>query len=408
MNFPRFIAARLRRRTEQRLFSSTVTRIGIASIAIGLAVMILAFAVLLGFKGTIQEKLFSLSAHLKVTRYTLNQSYEETALPRHSKLSESYKTLPLVRHLQMVAHKAGILKTPENLQGVLFKGVGSDFDWEVFRQNLVDGKLPDFKSDTSDSKEVIISRNIANQLQLKTGDGVVIYFIQNPPRPRKLKVTGIYETGLEELDKQLILGDVRLVQKLNGWGPDTVGGYEIFVKDFNRIKEAEAQIVKVLEPEQDLRTVIDEYLPLFDWLSLLDRNLTVFLTLILFVASFNMVSVLLVLIMERIPMIGLLKALGSPNWQIRKIFLWQGISMIIKGLLIGNVIGIGLCLIQQKYRLFPLDPENYYMSYVPIEINWPIVLGLNITILLLVTLVLILPTFIIARMKPVKAIRFSK
>ncbi len=408
MNFPRFIAARLRRRTEQRLFSSTVTRIGIASIAIGLAVMILAFSVLFGFKGTIQEKLFSLSAHLKVTRYTLNQSYEETALPRQSKLSESYQNLSLIRHLQMVAHKAGILKTPDNLQGVLFKGVGNDFDWNIFQQNLVEGKLPDFKSDTSDSKQVIISRSIANQLQLKTGDGVVIYFIQNPPRPRKLKVTGIYETGLEELDKQLIIGDLRLVQKLNGWGPDTVGGYEIFVKDFSRIQEAKAQVVKVLEPEQDLRTVIDEYLPLFDWLSLLDRNLTVFLTLILFVASFNMVSVLLVLIMERISMIGLLKALGSSNWQIRRIFLWQGVSMILKGLLIGNVVGIGLCLLQKKYRLFPLDPENYYMSYVPIEINWTVTLLLNIAILLLVTLVLILPTFIIARMKPVSAIRFSK
>lgn len=408
MNFPRFLAARLRRRTEQRLFSATVTRIGIASIAIGLAVMILAFAVLFGFKGTIQEKLFSLSAHLKVTRYTLNQSYEETAMPRKSRISEAYKSLSAVRHLQMVAHKAGILKTPDDLQGVLFKGVGADYDWNVFQQNLVEGALPAFQKDTSDSKQVMISRTIAKQLQLKPGDGVIIYFLQNPPRPRKLTVTGIYETGLEELDKQLILGDIRLVQKLNRWGADTVGGYEVFVKDFTQLPTAEAQIAKLLEPEQDLRSVVDEYRPLFDWLSLLDRNLSVFLTLILFVASFNMVSVLLVLIMERIPMIGLLKALGSPSWQIRKVFLWQGISMILKGLLIGNGLGIGLCLIQQRYRLFPLDPENYYMSYVPIEMNWGVVLALNLAVLGLVTLVLLLPTFIITRMRPVEAIRFSK
>lgn len=408
VNLPRFIASRIRSRTERRSFSSTVTRIGIASIAIGLAVMMVAFAVLFGFQGTVREKLFSLSAHMKVTRYTLNQSYEETALPRDSRLSRSYKTLPDIAHFQMVAHKAGILQTDEAVQGVLLKGVGPDFNWKSFGQNLTEGRLPEFGKDTTDSKEILISRSIANQLQLKTGDKVTLIIMQYPPRPRRLTVTGIYDTGLEELDKQLIIGDLRLVQKLNKWGPDTVGGYEIFVKDFDRIDQAVGQVSKLLEHDQDLHSVVKEYRALFDWLGMLDRNLGVFLTLILFVACFNMVSILLVLIMERIPMIGLLKALGSPNWQIRKIFLWQAVSMILKGLLFGNILGVGLCLVQQYFRVIPLDPENYYMSYVPIDMHWEIVVMLNIATLLLVLLVLTIPTFVISRMKPVEAIRFSK
>jgi lipoprotein-releasing system permease protein len=408
VNLPRFIASRIRSRTERRSFSSTVTRIGIASIAIGLAVMMVAFAVLFGFQGTVREKLFSLSAHMKVTRYTLNQSYEETALPRDSRLSRSYKTLPDIAHFQMVAHKAGILQTDEAVQGVLLKGVGPDFNWKSFGQNLTEGRLPEFGKDTTDSKEILISRSIANQLQLKTGDKVTLIIMQYPPRPRRLTVTGIYDTGLEELDKQLIIGDLRLVQKLNKWGPDTVGGYEIFVKDFDRIDQAVGQVSKLLEHDQDLHSVVKEYRALFDWLGMLDRNLGVFLTLILFVACFNMVSILLVLIMERIPMIGLLKALGSPNWQIRKIFLWQAVSMILKGLLFGNILGVGLCLVQQYFRIIPLDPENYYMSYVPIDMHWEIVVMLNIATLLLVLLVLTIPTFVISRMKPVEAIRFSK
>lgn len=408
VNLPRFIASRIRSRTERRSFSSTVTRIGIASIAIGLAVMMVAFAVLFGFQGTVREKLFSLSAHMKVTRYTLNQSYEETALPRDSRLSRSYKTLRDIAHFQMVAHKAGILQTDEAVQGVLLKGVGPDFNWKSFGQNLTEGRLPEFGKDTTDSKEILISRSIANQLQLKTGDKVTLIIMQYPPRPRRLTVTGIYDTGLEELDKQLIIGDLRLVQKLNKWGPDTVGGYEIFVKDFDRIDQAVGQVSKLLEHDQDLHSVVKEYRALFDWLGMLDRNLGVFLTLILFVACFNMVSILLVLIMERIPMIGLLKALGSPNWQIRKIFLWQAVSMILKGLLFGNILGVGLCLVQQYFRIIPLDPENYYMSYVPIDMHWEIVVMLNLATLLLVLLVLTIPTFVISRMKPVEAIRFSK
>lgn len=408
VNLPRFIASRIRVRTERRSFSSTVTRIGVASIAIGLAVMIVAFAVLFGFKGTVREKLFSLSAHLKVTRYTLNQSYEETALPKDSRLSRTYKTLPDIAHLQMVAHKAGILQTNEAVQGVLLKGVGPDYNWKSFGQNLSEGRIPDFSKDTADSKEVLISRSIANQLQLKTGDKVTMIIMQYPPRPRRLTITGIYDTGLEELDKQLIIGDIRLVQKLNKWGPDTVGGYEMFVKNFDRLDQATSEVAKLLEHDQDLHSVVKEYRALFDWLGMLDRNLAVFLILILFVACFNMVSILLVLIMERIPMIGLLKALGSPNWQIRKIFLWQAVSMILKGLLFGNILGVGLCLLQYHFRLIPLDPENYYMSYVPIEMQWGIVAILNVATLLLVLLVLTIPTFVISRMKPVEAIRFSK
>lgn len=406
MNLPFFVSKRLQR-SRTASFTRTVYGIGVWSIALGLAVMIVAFAVLFGFKSTVQDKLFSLAAHLRVTKYSLNQSYEETPIPIKNELTGRYRECSQLSHLQVVAHKPGILKTKDELQGVVLKGVGSDYDWQTFGKNLIAG-TPIQPVDSGYSNQLIISKLIAEKLKLKVGDAVVMWFLQQPPRPRKLIIQGIYETGLEEFDNQLVIGDLKLIQRLNNWGKDTAGVFEIFVKDVKQLDQAAEQVANLMSVEMNLEKVTDRQRPIFDWLLLLDTNMVVFLALILFVVSFNMTSILLVMMMERTPMIGLLKALGSTNWQIRKIFLYQGISMIIKGLFLGNLVGIGICWLQQRFKLIPLDPTNYFMDTVPIEWNFPIILLLNLGTLFLVSAVLVIPTVVITRIQPVKAIQFNK
>lgn len=408
MNVPVFLARKVRHAPEGS-FSATVTRVGIASIALGLAILIVAFAVLFGYKRTIEQKIFLFGAHLQVSKFTNNASYEETALSLKTPLYQDSTRIPGVRHIQAVALKAGILKTPEELTGVILKGVGRDYDWNLFRGSLVAGTVPVVGADTgSGSTQLLLSKLMANQLKVTVGETVPLYFLGNAPRARKMTVVGIYETGLEEVDKTIALGDIRLVQRLNKWGPDSVGSYEIFVNDFDQLKAASDNIFEVMTPDMRLTRVTDQYRPLFDWMLLLDRNMIILLALITFVASFNMVSVLLVLMMERTPMIGLLKAIGGPSALIRKIFLFVGLNMVGWGLLIGNVVGLGVCYLQYRFKLIPLDPKNYFISYVPIAWDWPTILALNAATLVLIALVLWLPTTIINRIQPVKALAFKK
>ncbi|GAB3955028.1 FtsX-like permease family protein [Spirosoma harenae] len=408
MNVPVFLARKVRHAPEGS-FSATVTRIGIGSIALGLAILIVAFAVLFGFKNTIQQKIFLFGAHLQVSKFTNNMSYEESSLTLKSKIYQDSTKLSGVRHIQAVALKAGILKTKDELAGVILKGVGRDYDWNLLRESLVAGTVPVVGADTgSGSTQLLLSQYMANQLSVKVGDSVPLYFLGNPPRARKMTVVGIYDTGLEEVDKTIALGDIRLIQKLNRWGPDSVGSYEIFVKDFSRLNQTAANLFRKLPVDMRLTRVTDQYRPLFDWMTLLDRNMIILLSLITFIASFNMISVLLVLMMERTPMIGLLKALGSPDPLIRRMFVFVGLNMVGWGLLIGNTVGLGLCYIQYRFKLIPLDPKNYFMNYVPIVWDWPTILALNVATIFLIAIVLWFPTFIISRIQPVKALAFKK
>ncbi|AQG82384.1 ABC transporter permease [Spirosoma montaniterrae] len=408
MNVPLFLARKVRH-APQGSFSATVTRVGIASIALGLAVLIVAFAVLFGFKDTIRQKIFLFGAHLQVGKFTNNLSYEESPLPLNTKLYQERDQIPGIQHMQAVALKAGILKTKDELAGVVLKGVGRDYNWDLVRESLVAGTVPDVGADTgTGSTQLLLSQYMANQLRVKVGDNVPLYFLGNPPRARRMKVVGIYDTGLEEVDKTIALGDIRLIQRLNRWGVDSVGSYEIFVTDFERLPQIEGNVFDRMAPDMRLTRVTDQYRPLFDWMVLLDRNMVILLTLIAFVASFNMVSVLLVLMMERTPMIGLLKALGGPDPLIRRMFVYVGLNMVGWGLLIGNVVGLGLCFVQDRFKVIPLDPKNYYMNYVPISWDWPTILALNAGTILLIALVLWLPTFIINRIQPVTAIQFKK
>lgn len=406
MNLSRFISQRIQK-TKSASFTSTVVKVGVASIAIGLAVMIISFAILVGYKQAIKDKLFSLSSHIQVSKITLNQSYEETPMPIKTNFYNNYRQNSQIRHVQAVGNKAGMLKSSEELAGIIIKGVGHDYDWEVFSQNLTAGRRINF-SDTTFSNEVIISKRIAEQLKIKLSDEVLIYFIQTPPRVRKVKVVGVYETGLEEFDKNFIIGDLALVQKMNEWDSNTCGHYEIFLKNFDDLEETTRVVTNEIDQDMKASKITDMFPAIFDWLSLLDKNILIVLGLILVVACFNMISVLLVMMMERSPMIGMLKALGSDNIQIRKIFVFNGLNIILKGILYGNLIGIGLGLIQYYFKVIPLDPENYYISYVPIEWDWLIVLVLNIATILLIVAVITIPTLIVSRMRVVEALKFKE
>lgn len=374
--------------------------------------MIISFAILGGFKSVIMGKIFSFGAHIQVTKFTMNNSFEEAPISKKADLYRNFKSGPLLQHIQVFAHKAGMLKTDEEILGAVVKGVGTDFNWPAFRQTMVAGDVIHFP-DSGYSSQIIVSRRIADKLRIQPGDSLTMYFVQNPPRARKLVISGIYETGLDEVDNTMIIGDIALVQRLNNWQPDEVGGFEIFVTNFNgegigQLDKAYDLVFDEMDQDMAIEKITDKYLSLFDWLALLNRNVVVFLTLILFVACFNMISILLILMMERTAMIGLLKAVGSTDWQIRKIFLYNGITLITRGLVFGNLLGIGVCALQHYFHLIPLDPVNYFMDTVPIEWNWPIIVLLNLATMLLVTAVLIIPTIVITRIQPIKALAFTK
>ncbi|MEZ0540909.1 ABC transporter permease [Fibrella arboris] len=414
MNLPVFLASRVRN-APLGSFSATVTRVGIASVAIGLAVLIVAFSILFGFKRTIQQKIFAFGAHLQVVKFSGNVSYDAPPISSSDPAFARIKALPDVRHIQGVATKAGILQTSDDLSGVVMKGVGPDYDWQLFGESLVAGKLPNFDSAATNgySTQLLISQTIANQLRLAVGQSAILNFTglgegATGLRPRKMTIVGIYETGLEEGDKTFVIGDRRLVQRLNNWGADSVGSYEVFVRDFSQLNQTFARVLNQIPPEMRVVKVTDQYGMLFDWMVLLDRNTAVFIILIMFVACFNMGSVLLVLMMERTPMIGLLKALGSPNALLRRMFVVVGLNIVGWGLFIGNAVGLGLCWLQYQYKLIPLDAKNYYMTYVPIVWDWPVIGLINLVIIVLIAVALWIPTLIVNRIDPVKALVFKK
>lgn len=387
-------------------FTYLVIRIATISIAIGLAVMIASFAILSGFQEKIQAKIFSFGSHIQVTRYDISRSFEESPISKNTELYTNKGSIKNIAHIQVFSQKPGLLKTDDEVSGVIVKGIGPDFNLESFKPNIIKGDFISF-SDSSYSKDILISKKIANKLKLNINDTVLVYFVQNPPRYRKLEIKGIYETGLEEFDEFMIIGDIRLNQRLNSWPDSAVGGYEIFVKDFERLDETSQEVFESMDYELQLQKITDKYMQIFDWLALLNRNVIIFLVLILFVAAFNMVSTLLIMIMERTNMIGILKAVGANNKQIRMIFIYNGITIILKGILWGNIVGLGFCLLQYYFKIIPLDPENYYMTFVPIQWNWPVFLGINLLTLFIISLVLFVPVIIISNIKPVKSIKFD-
>jgi len=406
LNLSYFISKRISREQKEG-FSSTIHKIAVASIGIGLGAAIVSFLIMNGFQETVKNRIYSFSGHLIITKFSMSNSMEETPLDVNVELYNHYQKLGFVRHMQEYAHKAGLVKTEDEVLGVVIKGVGKTFDTVSFQTNLIEGRFIHFP-DSGYANEVVLSKIIAGKLDAKIGDQIIVHFFQNPPRFRRLTVTGIYETNLSEyFDGKVIIGDIRLIGRLNDWADSVAGGLEVFVKDINRIDDAGMAMSEMIDYDLNIEPVSSKYIQVFEWLHLLSRQVNILLAIILIVVCVNMISIILILVMERTQMIGMLKALGANDSLIRTVFVYNGIALIIKGLLLGNAIGLGLCYIQYQFKLIKLNPEDYYMSFVPISWHWEIVGMLNLLTFLVVTVVLLLPTAIISRISPIKAIRFD-
>lgn len=414
MNTELFIAKRLvsEQKGDNRI-SRPIIFIAILGIALGLTVMILSTAIVTGFKNEIREKIIGFGSHIQILNYDSNISYETVPISGNQDFITILKNKPGIKNIQVFTTKAGIIKTEKEIQGVVLKGIGSDFDWSFFKNNLTEGEI--FRvNDSSKTNKVLISKYIADLLDLNTDDSFVMYFIQDPPRMRKFTISGIYNTNLEEFDRVFVLADIGHIRKLNDWEKDQVTGFEISIDDFDDIDFMTYQVMEAVGTDFDKEgarlstiNIIQKYPQIFDWLNLQDTNVLIILALMLLVAGFNMVSSLLILILERTNMIGILKAVGSNNLNIRKIFLYHSAFLISKGLLWGNLIGIGLALLQQKTGLMKLDEASYYLSTVPINLNISHLLMLNTGTLIITILMLIIPSHLVARISPVKAIRFD-
>ena len=411
MNLEYFIAKRLiTAKDHKSSISAPIIKIAISAIAIGIIMMLVSVATGIGLQQKIRDKVSAFNGQIIISNYDNNNS-EVTLIPISKKQDfyPNFKSVPQVSHIQAIANKAGIIRTENAFEGIIFKGVGADYNWNNIKEYLVKGKLPDFSKTLNE--EVIISKFLANRLNLKIGDSFNTFFIKEEqgkmPNSRRFKITGIFNSGFQNFDATYIIGDIRHIQRINKWTQDQVGAFEVFVKDFNSIKETGDQIYDQTSSSLDSKTIIEKYSYIFDWLQLFDFNIIVILAVMILVATINMVVALLVLILERTQMIGILKALGANNWTVRKIFLYNAFYLIIRGLFWGNLIGISILLIQQQFGVVQLNPENYYVNQAPVYINWLYVVLLSLMTIVICFVVLLIPSYIITKISPVKAIRFD-
>jgi len=406
LNLPFFIAKRITFNSK-RTFSKLIVRIAILGIMLGLAVMILAVAIVKGFKSEIREKVRGFAGDIQIVKYDLNTSFENSPFNINPATLKTIEKYPEIAYAQPFATKPGIINTNDEVEGVVLKGVDRNYNWDYFKNILVEGRTIDFTDSVQSQKEILISQYTASRLNVKVGDDFLMYFVQQPLRKRKFDIVGIYDLGVEELDKMYVIGDIALIRKLNKWEPAQVGGYELRVSDFTKLDTVANKVYENLDI--DLRSVtVKEYYPtIFEWLSLLDVNTQVILVLMLAVAVINMISALLIMILERTNMIGILKALGSSNWNIRQIFLYNAAYLIGLGLLLGNLLGIGIGLFQDNTHFFQLDQASYFISFVPVQLEIMDIVLLNAGTLLICVLVMLVPSLLVTRISPVKAISFK-
>ncbi|GAC1310739.1 MAG: FtsX-like permease family protein [Mucilaginibacter sp.] len=406
MNFAYFVANRITFKSK-RTFSKLIVRIAIIGIMLGLGVMILSVAIVKGFKQEIREKVRGFSGDMQIVKFDLNNSFENSAIQAAPDFVKKALANPLVTKVMPYATKPGIIKANNEIEGVELKGVDKNYDWSFIKKNLAKGKLIDFSDTVESKKQLLISQLTANRLKLHIGDKIVMYFVQEPLRRRPFIIRGIYNTGIDDVDKTYVIGDMSLISRLNNWNADEIGGYEVKVADFDRLNEASKAIDDLLPGKLKSYTVVDNFPTIFTWLALLDGNTGVVLVLMIIVAVINMISALLIMILERTSMIGMLKAMGSTNWLLQKVFLYNAFYLISFGLLLGNIFGIGLGMIQYQTRFLKLDQASYYMNFVPIQFNWMDVVLLNIGTLLICLLVMTGPSMLVTRITPLKAIRFK-
>jgi lipoprotein-releasing system permease protein len=368
--------------------------------------MILSICIVTGFQKEIQEKVIGFGAHIQITNFDKNASYELRPVNRNPAFLGQIRSFDGVKHVQVFATKAGIIKTTETIEGVVLKGIDKDFNWDFFRSRILYGSTFTV-SDTGKSNSVLISRYTSKRLKLKVGDDLVMYFVQQPARVRKFKIAGIYETGLEELDKLFVVCDIRHIQKLNDWKEDQVGGFEILISDFNRLDELGNKVYNTVDYTFNAATIKDLYPQIFDWLKLQDINVTIIIILMLLVAGINMITALLIMILERVSMIGILKAMGATNVNIRRVFLYVAAYLTLTGIIAGNFFGILLSLLQKHFGIIKLSQESYYVPVVPINLEPFTILLLNTGTFVVCVVMLLLPSYMVTKISPVKAITFK-
>lgn len=401
MNFELFIANRIAVKG-----SKLIINIAIAAIGLSMGVMIIASAIVTGFQKEISSKVTGFGSHIQITSFNNNNSFESSPIVLSREISRQLLQNPVIKYLQPFATKAGILKTKSDMEGVLLKGVDKNFDWSFFKKNMVSGSLLHFQ-DNEKSNELLISLKVANKLKLNIDDKINMYFVQEPPRVRSFKISGIYDTGLEDFDKLYVLGDIAHIQKLNNWQENQVGGYEIFLNDFESLEKTTELVNASIGYELQAKDIKKLYPQIFDWLKLQDTNVYILIILMVLISIINMITALIVLILERTNMIGVLKSLGATDWSIRKIFIFNAVHLTGLGLLWGNVIGIGLCMFQLTTGFFTLSQESYYVSMIPINLELKYLLLLNLGTIIICSIMMIIPTKIISKIYPVKAIRFG-
>lgn len=409
-----FIARRIYGQKGQQNVSRPAIRIATVGVAIGLAVMIITVSVVLGFKHTIRDKVVGFGSHIRIESFMAQQTARPLPVCISDTLYRELSKVPEIRHVERYTMTQGILKTDADFLGVAFKGVGSDYDLRFLQQNLKAGKVPQFSTDKS-SYQLLISSTMADKLQLKVNDRVFSYFIgQDNVRARKFTIVGIYETHMNYFDDLLCFTDYPIPQKLNGWEKDQCSGAELLVRDFDHLDVAAKKVQELVNYDCDRygetftsQTVQESYPQVFTWLDLLDINVWIILALMICVAGFTMISGLLIIILERTQMIGLLKALGARNRMVRHTFLWFAAFIISQGLLLGDVIGVGLVLLQQHTGFIALDPSSYYVDTAPVELNIPLLLVLNVATLLICVFVLIAPSFLVSHISPARSMRYE-
>jgi lipoprotein-releasing system permease protein len=406
LSFASFIASRITFKS-QRTFSKLIVRIAIIGIMLGLGVMILSLAVVRGFKREIREKMRGFAGDIQIVKYDLNDSYENSPFNADEKFEKKAFTIKGVTKVMPFATKPGIIRANDEIEGVVMKGIDKNYDWTFFKKIMVAGKVIDLTDSVAAQKQIMISRQTADRLKLKLGDKIIMYFVQEPMRERAFKICGIYSSGVEEVDKIYVVGALSLIQRLNDWAPNQIGGYEIRVDNFDELNYVAGYIDDILPTKLKAYTIIQTYPTIFEWLSLLDTNTIVMLVLMTLVAVINMISALLIMILERTSMIGMFKAMGATNWNLQKIFLFNAFYLVGVGLILGNIMGFGLGYFQSVTHFFKLDPASYYMSFVPVQFDWVDDVLLNIGTLTICFLVLIIPSMLVTRISPVKAIRFK-
>lgn len=417
MNLEYFIAKRLiAAKNHKSSISAPIIKIAIAAIAIGMIMMIVSVATGIGLQQKIREKVAAFNGHIIITNYDDNQSEVSiNPISTNQDFYPKFKNVEGISHIQAVATKAGIIRTETSFEGIIYKGVGKDYQWKNLEEYLIQGKLPDVSKKLN--PDVLISKYLADRLDLKVGDKFNTFFMKENsnqlPNLRVFVVAGIYNSGFQEFDAAYIIGDIRHLQRINKWKPDQVGAFEVFIDDFDKIEQKGQEVYDNTQNKEDAsktldtQTISEKYYNIFEWLQLFDFNIIVILVIMVIVATINMVVALLVLILERTQMIGILKAIGASNWTVRKIFLYNAFYLIIRGLLWGNVIGIGLIVIQQQFGIVKLNPDSYYVNVAPAYLDWLYILLLNIGTLIICLAVLLIPSYIVTKISPVKAMRFD-